>query len=166
MTLLLESMLLARLDPFAPSATGRLAGRAHPKLYASDHGLVVAFSGVADPLADPSVLSRALEAAVFLNLRALAQKKGLSISYLRDKGGQAEIDFVVHEGPRLLAVVEVTTSKDPRKKLEQLLAVPLAARKAVRAVVHGGTEERLDGPVRLAPAPRFLIDPGLWVGDA
>lgn len=166
-SLLLESLLLARLDAFAPSATGRLAGRSHPKLYASDHGLVVAFSGVAEPLTDPSVVGRALEAAVFLNLRALAQtKSGFTMSYLRDRSGQTEIDFVVHEGPKVLAVVEVTTSKDPRKKLEQLLQARLASKKVVKVVVHGGSEERLDGPVRVAPAPKFLIDPGRWIGGA
>lgn len=164
--LLLESLLLARLDTFAPSATGRLAGRSHPKLYASDHGLVVAFSGVAEPLGDPSVMARALEAAVFLHLRELAQRSGFTTSYLRDKSGRTEIDFVVHKGPRVLALVEVTTAKDPRKKLEQLLSSSLATKKTVRVVVHGGSEQRLEGPVRLAPAPKFLLDPSRWIGEA
>ena len=164
--LLLESLLLARLDTFAPSATGRLAGRSHPKLYASDHGLIVAFSGVAEPLADPSVMARALEAVVFLHLRELAERSNFSISYLRDKGGRTEIDFVVHKGPEILALIEVTTSKDPRKKLDQLVSSGLAAKKAVRVVVHGGSEERLGGPVRLAPTPKFLLDPNRWIGGA
>ena len=162
--LLLESLLLARLDPFAPSATGRLAGRSHPKLYASDHGLVMAFSGVAQPLGDPAVTARALEAAVFLHLRELAWKRSWRISYLRDRKGLAEIDFVVHEGPRVLALVEVTTSKDPRKKLEQLLAAEVGGKNVVRVVVHGGVEERADGPVRFAPAPKFMLDPSGWIG--
>ena len=165
-TLLLESLLLSRLDPYAPSATGRLAGRSHPKLYASDPGLVVAFSGVAEPFSDPSVTARALEAAVFLHLREVARSRGVSVSYPRGKSGQEEIDFVIHEGAKPLAFIEVTTSKDPRKKLEQLLASKLADKKAVRVVVHGGAEERLDGPVRLAPAAKFLLDPDRWIGGA
>lgn len=162
-TLLPESLLIASLEPFAPSA-GRLAGRAHPKLYASDHGLVMAFSGVADPVADPAANARALEAAVFLHLRELAPRSGLSVSYLRDKGGQTEIDFVLHEGPKARALIEVTISQSPRKKIEQLLSTKLVDKKTVRIVVHGGLEERESGTIRLAPAQKFLLDPCRWIG--
>ena len=57
--LLEDSRLIQRLDPFAASSPGRLAGRSYPKLSAADHGLVVAFSGLLDPLDDFGVLSRA-----------------------------------------------------------------------------------------------------------
>jgi predicted AAA+ superfamily ATPase len=165
-TLLSESLLVSRLEPFAPSATGRLAGRVHPKLYASDHGLVMAFSGVADPVADPAANARALEAAVYLHLREFAPRSGLSVSYLRDKGGHTEIDFVLHEGPKARALIEVTTSQDPRKKIEQLVTSKLADKKTVRVVVHGGSEEREDGDVRLVSAQEFLLDPSRWIGGA
>ena len=164
--LLFESLLIARLDPFAPSATGRLAARAHPKLYASDHGLAMAFSGVADPLADAAAVGRALEAAVFLHLRQLALRDGLTVSYARDKSGQTEIDFVLHQGPKVRALIEVTAAQSPRKKLEQLERSPLASKGAVRLVVHGGLEAREEGEVRIAPAQRFLLDPSRWIGGA
>jgi predicted AAA+ superfamily ATPase len=164
--LLEETMLIVRLDPFARAATGKLAGRAYPKLYASDQGLVVAFSGVADPVEDPAVRGRALEAAVFRHLREHVERTGQALSYARDRRGSGEVDFVVHEGPKVRALVEVTSAKDPTKKLEPVAA---AARdwKARRAiVVHGGLEERREGEVWLAPAPSFLLAPSEWIGGA
>jgi len=164
--LLEETMLIVRLDPFARAATGKLAGRSYPKLYASDHGLVVAFSGVADPLEDPAVRGRAFEAAVFRHLRECVERTDLALAYARDKRGAAEVDFVVHEGPKVRALVEVTSGKDPTGKLEQVAAAArdLKARRSI--IVHGGMEERRKGDVWLAPAPSFLLGAPEWIGGA
>jgi predicted AAA+ superfamily ATPase len=115
-----DTRLIVRLDPFARAATGTLAGRSYPKLYAFDHGLVVAFSGVADPLDDPSVLARSLEATVFRHLRGSVDRTHVGLAYVRDRQGLNEVDFVVHEGAKVRALVEVTVAKDPHKKLEQM----------------------------------------------
>lgn len=161
--LLEEAMLIVRLTPFAAAATGRLAGRAYPKLYAADHGLVVAFAGSADPLGDPGIRGRALEAAVFRHLRTRSGER--SVSYLRDRRGSVEIDFVLSSGRDVEALVEVTGSAAPREKLARL-ATERARLRARRAVlVHGGREEDRAGPVRLAPAPSFLLAPERWIGE-
>jgi predicted AAA+ superfamily ATPase len=162
--LLEETMLIVRLDPFARAATGKLAGRAHPKLYASDHGLVVAFSGVADPLEDPAVRGRVLEAAVFRHLREHVETTDEALSYSRDRRGLAEVDFVVHRGQKVHALVEVTSGKDPKRKVDRLAATAqrLGARRSI--IVHGGLEERREGDVWLAPAPSFLLAVPEWLG--
>ncbi len=164
--LLEETMLIVRLEPFARAVTGKLAGRSYPKLYASDHGLVVAFSGIAEPLEDFDVRGRALEAVVFRHLRGCVEHTDLALSYARDRRGTAEVDFVVHDGPGVHALVEVTGGKDPRKKLEQVSAASrdLKARRSI--VVHGGLEERREGTVWLAPAPSFLLATSDWIGGA
>jgi predicted AAA+ superfamily ATPase len=161
-----DTRLIVRLDPFARAATGKLAGRSYPKLYAFDHGLVVAFSGVADPLGDPSVLAPSLEATVFRHLRGCVDRTNLGLAYLRDKQGLKEADFVVHEGRRVRALVEVTVAKDPDKKLEQMakLARDLKAPRSI--VVHGGLQERREGAVWFAPAPAFLMNASDWIGVA
>jgi predicted AAA+ superfamily ATPase len=128
--------------------------------------LVVAFSGVADPLGDPSVLAPSLEATVFRHLRGCVDRTNLGLAYLRDKQGLKEADFVVHEGRRVRALVEVTVAKDPDKKLEQMakLARDLKAPRSI--VVHGGLQERREGAVWFAPAPAFLMNASDWIGVA
>ncbi|GAC1340148.1 MAG: ATP-binding protein [Myxococcales bacterium] len=162
--LLEDTRLIVRLDPFARAPAGKLAGRSYPKLYPCDHGLVVAFSGVADPLDDPSIFSRSLEATVFRHLRGTVDASHLGISYLRDAQGLDEIDFVIHEGATVRALVEVTVSKQPDKKLEQMIKLGRDFKAARTIIVHGGVEERKQGPVWFAPAPTFLLDTAEWTG--
>lgn len=164
--LLEETMLVVRLEPFARAATGKLAGRSYPKLYASDHGLAVAFAGTADPLDDPATRGRALKAAVFLHLRGFANLTGRTLSYLRDRRGTAEVDFVVQEGPEVHALVEVTASKDPAHKVGSVAATAREFRAPMAIVVHGGVEERRRGDVLLAPVASFLHDLSDWLGGA
>ncbi len=162
--LLEETMLIIRLDLFAARATAKLKGRRYPKLYASDHGLIAAFSGIAEPLEDAGIRGRAFEAVVYRHLRGAIDGTDLSLSYLRDPRGDVEVDFVVQEGHRPRVLVEVTASKDPGKKVGKL-AVAARDEKARRAiVVHGGLEERREGSVWLAPAPSFLLDTPGWIG--
>ncbi len=161
-----DTRLIVRLDPFARAPTGKLAGRSYPKLYASDHGLVVAFSGVADPLDDPSVLARSLEAAVFRHLRESVESTHLGLAYFRDKQGLGEIDFVVHEGAKVRALVEVTAAKDPNQKVEKVAKLAHRLKAARSIIVHGGLEERRKETVWFAPAPEFLLNTPDWIGVA
>jgi predicted AAA+ superfamily ATPase len=162
-SLLEDTRLIVRLDPFAKAATGKLAARSYPKLYPCDHGLTVAFSGVSDPLEDAPTLARAFETAVFRHLRSEA--KDFEVSYWRDKRGvEDEVDFVVHEGAKVHALIEVTTSKQPNKKVAQLtrLARELGAARSI--AVHGGVESRREGPILFAPVPEFLLNVAEWIG--
>jgi len=162
--LLEETMLIARADVFARSSTGRLAGRSYPKLYASDHALVVAFSGLAEPLQDGAVRGRCFEAVVFRHLRENATQRELSVSYIRDADGRSEVDFVLHSGSQIRALIEVTSSKDPQKKVDQLAAIAARLKPHHCIVVHGGLESRKSGDVWLAPAESFLLAPHDWIG--
>jgi predicted AAA+ superfamily ATPase len=94
------------------------------------------------------------------------ERTDLALAYARDKRGAAEVDFVVHEGPKVRALVEVTSGKDPTGKLEQVAAAArdLKARRSI--IVHGGMEERRKGDVWLAPAPSFLLGAPEWIGGA
>jgi predicted AAA+ superfamily ATPase len=159
-----DTRLIVRLDPFARAATGKLAARSYPKFYAFDHGVIVAFSGVAEPLDDPSVLSRSLEAAVFRHLRSCVDRTHFGISYLRDRQGTYEVDFIIHERAKVRALVEVTVAKDPDKKLETMAKLGHDLKAARSIIVHGGLEERRSGAVWLAPAPAFLLNACDWIG--
>jgi predicted AAA+ superfamily ATPase len=159
-----DTRLIVRLDPFARAAARKLAARSYPKLYAFDHGLIVAFSGVAEPLGDVSVFSRSLEAAVFKHLRGCVDRTHFGISYLRDRRGTYEVDFVVHEGAKVRTLVEVTVSKDPNKKLGTIAKLGHDLKAARSIIVHGGLEERRTGAVWLAPAPAFLLNACDWIG--
>jgi predicted AAA+ superfamily ATPase len=161
--LLEDTMLISRADRLAGGHAARLAARSYPKLYASDHGLAVAFSGLADPLSDPSVRGRAFEAVVFRHLRESAPE-GSSVSYVRDAEGRSEVDFIVHEGNRVHVAVEVTSAKDPSKKLDKLRSAGARLKANRSIVVHGGVEQRRDGDVWLAPASSFLLAPTDWIG--
>lgn len=163
--LLNDTMLIVPLFPFAKAPTARLSARSHPKLYASDHGLITAFSTLAEPLSDSRTLGRVYEAVVYRHLREAAKAAHLNLSYLRPKDGRLEIDFVV-SGDSPQALVEVTSSQDPREKMGKLRSNSGDFGNARRVVVHGGRERRRDGDLWLAPLDEFLLDPAFWIGEA
>src|SRR5439155_8913243 len=101
--------LIHRVEPFGHSAAAHVAGRRRSKLYAADHGLIVAFSRSPDPMADADVRGRVVEAAVLSAIRTT----GASASYFDD--GHGEKDFVVDlAGVRSL--VEVTAGTNVSDK--------------------------------------------------
>lgn len=147
--LLLDTMLISRVDPFAKAPTGRLGGRNRPKLYAADQGLIVAFSTSTDPALDPKLRGQIVEAAVFRALRSVGADR---VEYVRDR---READFVVQHGKER-TVIEVTASHSPRDKLAPVRGW-MGEVKASRAlVVHGGTEHNELGTATLRA---FLLDP-------
>ncbi len=161
-----ETLLIERLDPMGTKASARLSGKARPKIYATDHGLVMAFARVPDPLADVDARARALEAMVFRHLRELTTEKHSALSYSRSprKGDELEIDFVF-EGTDGPVAVEVTISVDVRsEKIARLgeAAEQVGAKRSL--LVYGGYEESQSarGPV-LVPAEQFMLNPARWV---
>jgi uncharacterized protein len=163
--LLVDTMLVTPLFPYAKAPTGKLSARAHPKLYASDHGLVTAFSALLEPMKDPKVLGQVYEAAVFRHLREAARTQRLQISYWRPRPNSFEIDFVVHNGS-VEALIEVTAAHDPREKMEKLRLASKGLSAKRRVVVYGGRDERREGEIHLAPLDSFLLDPSFWIGGA
>ena len=157
--LLQDTFLVSRLEQRRQKASKRL--RSKPKLYAADHGLVMAFAASPDPVNDPEVRGRVFEAVVYRHLRELNLNS--PPTYLRIDDN-LEIDFVLDlpVGPML---VEVTAS--PRVRDEKLARLEKVGDHvgAVRWVlIHGGITERrgtlepADDTVTL-PLARFLLEP-------
>lgn len=156
--LLQDTFLVTRLERRRKKASKRL--RSRPKLYASDHGLIMAFAASPDPVNDPEVRARVFEAVVYRHLRSL----GLNTepTYLRIDD-DLEADFVLEsvEGPIL---IEVTTSRQPKaRKLERLRELGEKVGAIRRVLIYDSVAEGKDGDqeneVTLLPLLRFLLEP-------
>ncbi|MGH7150970.1 MAG: ATP-binding protein [Planctomycetota bacterium] len=148
-----ETLLVVPLHRRTPRASARL--RAKPRLYAADHGLIVAFAPIH---AEASVRSRVFEAVVYRHLRDAARTAGGEIGYFRTDE-DLEVDFVVDERNRAIAI-EVTCSATPDgEKIDRLRRAAGRMGASSALLVHGGTIEQVRGPVVLVPLPSFLMDP-------
>ncbi len=156
-----DAMLVTRLERWQKQPLGNVKARLHPKFYASDHGLLMAFSLARDPRTDPDVRARTFEAIVFRHLREHARVSGAKVHLYRPKKPKqdegAEVDFLV-QGSDLSCAVEVTHSRRPeRKKLTRLKQ--LAADLEVPALlVYGGLAEEVRDGVRCLPLRTFVSD--------
>lgn len=161
MALLADTLLTTELTSLTPHAAARL--RSKPKIYAADHGLVIAFAATPDPLYDPRVRGRIFEAVVFRHLRELARQLPLAqIGYLRHK--DREVDFILR-AERTVAIEVTSSSKVAADKLRRAATAATVARADRLVVLHGGLEERTTGAgTRLVPLVRFLLDPSIVLG--
>lgn len=156
-SLLEDTLLVSPLPRHARHAAASL--RSRPKLYASDHGLVQAFSLPGRP--DTELRGRVLETAVFRHLREVEREHAHvshALSYYRDRQG-LEADFVL-DLPAGRVVVEVTGSRRVKAdKLARLRRVGELVDAERLALVYGGlASEDVDG-VLVTAAARFLLDP-------
>ncbi|HVA82415.1 MAG TPA: ATP-binding protein [Candidatus Binataceae bacterium] len=164
--LLEDAHLVTRLDRYGHNAAARL--RSKPRYYATDHGLIHAFTPMA-PEAIATLRGRIIEAVVFRHLREAAREVGGQLSFFRDDSG-IEADFVL-DSERGRFVIQATASADPpARKLERLqkIAHDLGAVQAV--VVQGGRARQPDQwraamPVLSLSLAEFLLDPFLVLGD-
>jgi len=92
------------------SRSARKLSRAHPKVYATDPGLVCAFSLTTSPLTDGAVLGRVVETAVYRHLEEAAERWEARLSFYRDDG--LEADFLLETGEGVL-VLEVAAGRAP-----------------------------------------------------
>lgn len=153
-----DTMLLQELPPYRPrgiKAAQSLGTK--PKVYAADHGLVVSFAGMPDPLGDPEVRGRAYEAVAFRHLRELARSLGTGLSYFRSKEDQ-EIDFILEARGGPIAF-EVTSSAKLSGRVDRLKSAADRAGASRLWLLHGGIIEEERQGVRLLPLQRFLLDP-------
>ena len=149
-----STLLVVPLPRNTRYAAARL--RSRPKMYASDHGLVVSFSS--SPLREEIVRSRVFEAVIFRHLRDAAKKMGGELSYFR-RNDRLEIDFVF-EGKAGNAAIEVTCSPNPAKEKKKSLQLGGRAVKAARLLtIHGGMLDRSEDGIQFIPLQRFLLDP-------
>lgn len=157
-----DAHLIVRLDRHTARASARL--RSQPRVYATDHGLVAAFTPSPSPLTDPAVRARVVEAAVFRHLRAVAASQGGDLSFFR-KDDSLEADFVL-EVPAGRIAIEVTASPSPRsRKFKTLLQIGEALKTSNLILIHGGVLEGKPGSIRPIALPRFLLDPSSIVED-
>ncbi len=150
-----DAGLLLRLDRFTARASERL--RAPTKVHATDHGIVAAFSALADPFGDARTKGALYEAVVLRHLRSLAPGTGDIAYYREDK--TTEVDFVV-KLPGGAATIEVTSSVQvdgPKLRTTAAVRETIGARTAI--VVHGGVTEAWRDGVHLLPLHRFLCRP-------
>ena len=164
--LLVDACLLHRVEPFAgsdlPKAKKRLAVK--PKLYASDHGLIPAFTLSAFPMSEEVVRARVTEAVVLRHLLALVESRE-DLRYFRRRE-DIEIDFVLRCHGQLHAV-EVTSSRESDSKKVgrfRTAAKELGAERVT--LIHHGITAAETGGVRLLPLVHFLLEPRTLEGEA
>lgn len=153
--LLADAHLVVPLRRFAGGSAGRLRG--HERIYAVDHGLVVAFAACAHPQDDPTVRARLFEATVFRHLRSAFDVE-TQISYFR-RSDALEADFVVGLGDRR-AAIEVKSSRAPTDadvKTLRRAADEVNAKR--RLLVYDGRTVEQRGDVTLVPLISFVRAP-------
>ena len=154
-----DTRLIVKLDRDRHArARARAQLRPQPKVYASDHGLVTAFSPHPNPFEDPDVRARVFEAAVFRHLREVARAQGGVLSYGRFDE-DLEIDFIVRYADHSVGI-EVTSSTEARPR--KLARASQAMREAGidrKLLVHGGPIFEMTGDIKLVPLPEFLLAP-------
>lgn len=136
-----------------PAASRRAAAK--PKIFAFDHGLIVAFTQDLYPL-DHRVRGRVFEAVVLRHLLELVESRS-DVGYFKYREGR-EIDFVVRLQGRLHAI-EVTSGQDLAQKAERLarMAGDIGAPHAT--LIHDGLSDGSSSSVRWLSIRRFLLDP-------
>ncbi len=162
--LFLDAKLLVALPRRALDRRGRKESAskrlgAHPRVYAADHGMIMAFSPLPDPFSDPDVRGQIYESLVFRHLRDLQRSEVIrGLSYYREDGERNEVDFVVDTERGTLAI-EVTGAARWERKAKELVerGARLGARRAL--LIHGGASDEVRAGARALPLVEFLLDP-------
>jgi predicted AAA+ superfamily ATPase len=156
--LLEDTLLVTRLEPMARRQTAKLRGRSLPRMYAADHGLIVAFSAEADPMADSEVRGKVYEAAVFRHLRELSRRHDGQLGYFRSGDQKNEVDFVLRTSKEVIAV-EVTSSASPGKKPARMKKLQEHLKLSYKVLIYGGLKEMRSGGIHQIPIHKFLLNP-------
>lgn len=148
--------LLFRLPRFSGNPAARL--RSKPKLYASDHGLVTAFSPVLHPLDDVQIRSRVFETVVYRHLREIVQRGIGHLAFYRpgDRLKQ-EVDFVLDTQDGLVLVEVTSGSKLREDKMNSLRRAGVALDARRRIFVYAGSFNGLQGDIECFPMEDFLL---------
>ncbi len=164
LSLLEATRLLIRLERDRSARTrARSELRSLPKIFASDHGLITAFSVHPEPLDVPDVRARVFEAVVFRHLRELAGGGAGELSFVR-LDDDLELDFVVRY-PAHTVGIEVTSSPEatPRKlgRADDVMRKLGIDRKVL---IHGGLVAARKGDIDIVPLHEFLLAPERYAG--
>lgn len=157
-----DTMLVTRIENLAGSAFSRMKSSAHPRYYASDHGLISAFAAVPDPLADSETRGLISEAVVYRHLRTLTGHHEIWIGFRRNR--KDEIDFLVQRATGGPVAIEVDSSANPNRGKVRRLEERGGRVDAARLLyVYGGSAAQDHGAVTLVPLRDFTLDTERWV---
>jgi len=158
--LLEDTQLISRIERYAVSPAVRQ--KAHPKVYASDHGLISAFSVL--PYDEQSVQARIIEAVVFRHLRECARISHAELYFYRDHRHR-ECDFVWVTSEETLAI-EVTASRRIRsEKIDNLVHLIGDENWDGGLLLYTGFDERVEKGIDTVPVSRFLLSPLSTLGQ-
>ncbi len=167
---ILEDTLLAfRLPAF--EARLRVRERSHPKLYWLDPGLVRAVKRQSGSVA-PEEAGALLEGLVAVMLKAWGEYFGLfdSLAYWAAGGSALEIDFVLKQGKRLLALEVKSSARLRTEDLAALKAFAEVPGVARRVLVYRGRQRlRTKDGIDVLPFEelvRELAEHRLWKAAA
>jgi len=154
--LLEDAHLTSRLPRHTKSASSRL--RSQPKIYASDHGLIGAFTPRGSAEREQDIRARAVEALVFRHLRELAESAQGELSFFR-QDEDLEADFVLELDDGCVIIEATGSPSPPTRKFERLRRVGKILKSSHLVMIHGGVVESSNPPIISISLARFLLDP-------
>jgi len=155
-----QTLLTFELEAHRPRLRVKEVG--HPKLYWADAGLVRAFKRSLGPLQDEE-RGPLFEGWVAQTLRATNDYVGLfdDWSYWSSHGsnGTVEVDFLLRQGKRLVALEAKAGRRFKPEMLKGLRAIADLAGVRRRMLVYGGTDSwRTDDAIDVMAVPRFAAE--------
>jgi predicted AAA+ superfamily ATPase len=152
-----QTLLTFPLEAYRPRL--RVKEVAHPKLYWADAGLVRAFKRSFGPVQEEE-RGALFEGWVAQTLRAMNDYVGLFDEWFywssHGSGGAVEVDFLLRQGKRLIAVEAKAARRFKPEMLKGLQAIGELHAVKRRILVHGGGDSwRSDDGIEVMSAPRF-----------
>jgi predicted AAA+ superfamily ATPase len=155
--ILAQTLLTFQLDAYRPRL--RVKEVAHPKLYWADAGLVRAFKRNLGPLQEEE-RGALFEGWTAQTLRAMNDYVGLFDEWFywssHGSGGSIEVDFLLRQGKRLIAVEAKAKRRFKPEMLKGLQAISALAGIKRRILIHGGADSwQTDDRIEVMSAARF-----------
>lgn len=158
--ILQQTLLTFQLEAYRPRL--RVKEVAHPKLYWADAGLVRAFKRASGPV-QAEERGSLFEGWVAQTLRAMNDYVGLFDEWFywssHGSGGTVEVDFLLRQGRRLVAVEAKAGRRFKPEMLKGLQAIGNLAGLRRRLLVYGGDDSwRTDDRIDVMSVARFAAE--------
>lgn len=155
-----QTLLTFHLEAHRPRL--RVKEVAHPKLYWADAGLVRAFKRASGPVQEEE-RGALFEGWVAQTLRAMDDYVGLFDEWFywssHSSAGTVEVDFLLREGKRLVAVEAKAGRRFKPEMLKGLRAIADLAGVQRRLLVYGGHDSwRTEDAIEVMSAARFAAE--------
>jgi uncharacterized protein len=140
LALLEASFVLYRLSPYLNNRASRLIKS--PKIYMSDSGLACHLAAIKDLTYDNPLLGAIFETYVANNLLSIIDSAWIDASlYFWNIQGRHEVDFIIEEGDKCLAVEVKASARWQEKDLEGLRSFLTATPNCIAAILaYNGRE--------------------------